>query len=178
MAAASAEPWAWLTYVVLIDAAAGRRASAREALAEVLHGSNLPSTVNWHVAADLGEAVTLLGDRDAAARLHEHLTPNARLFPVVARGGICLGSAQYFVGRLAGVLGHEDEAELRLRRAVTENLRIGAAPRAAIALYRLGELTGDRRTLLDAAARAAALDMPGYAQRARAAAEATLAYAS
>ena len=36
MAAASAEPWAWLTVAIYIDAAGGREASARAALAEVL----------------------------------------------------------------------------------------------------------------------------------------------
>ena len=82
------------------------------------------------------------------------------------------------MARLASTLGRTDEAELRLRRAITENLRIGAAPRAAIALSRLGELTGDRATLLEAAARADAFEMHGVAQRARAAAHATLAYAS
>jgi len=178
MAAASAEPWAWLTVAIYIDAAGGREASARAALAEVLSGTNLPATVNWHVAAELSEAVAILGDRAAAARLYTMLAPNARLFPVVARGGICIGSAQYFVARLASTLGRTDEAELRLRRAITENLRIGAAPRAAIALSRLGELTGDRATLLEAAARADAFEMHGVAQRARAAAHATLAYAS
>ena len=82
-----------------------------------------------------------LGDREAAALLHATLEPHARLFPVVARGGVCIGSAQYFLARLANALGRPDEAELRLRRAITENLRIGAGPRATIALARLGELT-------------------------------------
>jgi len=176
-AAASAEPWAWLTYLAYIDAVAGDETSAREALDQVVRDDNLPDTVNWHVMADLAEAIATLGDREAAATLHAKLAPNARLFPVVARGGICLGSAQYFVARLATVLGRRDEAELRLRRAVTENFRIGAGPRGTIALERLGLLLDDRDILLEAAARADALEMPAVAERARAAAHAGLAYA-
>ena len=180
MAASSAEPWAWLTCLAYFDASVGDETSAQETLSEVMRGGDLPDTVNWHVLTELGEAATLLGDTQAAADLHAKLAPNARLFPVVARGGICLGSAQYFVGRLAGALGREDEAELRLQRAVTENLRMGAGPRATIALHGLGELRGDRDMLLEAAAQADALDMPGIAERARAAAHAApaAAYAS
>ncbi|MDA0162072.1 AAA family ATPase [Solirubrobacter ginsenosidimutans] len=182
-AAASAQPWAWLTYLAYVDAGTGRDDGAREVVAEMLRdgGRNLPDTVNWHVLCDLGEAVALLGDEDSAAILHAKLAPHARLFPVVARGGLCLGSAEYFVGRLASTLGRHDEAEWRLRRAVGENLRIGARPRATIALMRLGELLADRgdeengrATLLEAAAQAGALDMPGVAARALAAAARTV----
>ena len=72
---------------------------------------------------------------------------------------------------LAHALGRPDEAELRLRRAITENLRIGARPRATIALARLGELLLERgetararETLREAAAQADELDMPGVAR--------------
>jgi hypothetical protein len=178
MAGSSVEPWAWLTCLAYFDASMGEHQSAQETLTEVMSSQNLPDTVNWHVLAELAEAATLVGDTDSAEPLHARLAPNARLFPVVARGGICLGSTEYFLGRLASALGRTEEAEQRLERAVAENRRIGAAPRAVIALHRLGELRGDRDTLLAAAAQADALDMPGVAERARAAAHRVAAYAS
>ena len=95
--------------------------------------------------AYVAETATLLRDREAAELLYATLEPHARLFPVVARGGACIGSVQYFIAGLAQTLGRSDEAELRLRRAITENLRIGARPRATIALARLGELLARAR---------------------------------
>jgi hypothetical protein len=172
MAGSSAEPWAWLTCLAYFDAAEGDHASARDTLADVMRDGNVPDTVNWHAMTELAEAAAILEDRESAATLHAKLAPNARLFSVVARGGICLGSTQYAVGRLAATLDRRDEAELRLRRAVTENRRIGARPRATIALQRLGELRSDPELLRQAAAQADALDMPGLAERSRAAAHA------
>ena len=68
--------------------------------------------------------------------------------PGCSRSSPAAGSAsapiQHALARLAHALGRPDEAELRLRRAITENLRIGARPRATIALARLGELLLER----------------------------------
>ncbi len=168
MAASSAQPWAWLTCLAYFDAANGDHDAARDALNDVMRDAKLPDTVNWHVMRELAEAAAIVGDRESAARLHDKLAPHARLFSVVARGGICLGSTQYYLGRLADTLGRPDEAELRLRRSITENLRINARPRATIALQRLGELRDDHELLQQAAAKADALDMPGVAARSRA----------
>ena len=87
----------------------------------------------------------LVGDREAGAALYALLEPHARLFPVIARAVGCLGSNEYYVGRLAGLLGRHDEAVARLRRAVAENDRAGAGPHAAVALLRLGEALADAR---------------------------------
>jgi tetratricopeptide (TPR) repeat protein len=112
----------------------------------------------------------LVADREAGAAVYALLEPHARLFPVIARAVACLGSAEYYVGRLAGLLGRHDEAEARLRRALAENDRAGAGPSAALALLRLGETLSDagkhesaRETLKQAAQRADALDMPALA---------------
>ena len=56
-------------------------------------------------------------------------------------------------------------------------MRIGAAPRATIALAQLGELRADRELLLGAASRADALAMPVVADRARRTAHTLAAYA-
>jgi tetratricopeptide (TPR) repeat protein len=128
---------------------------------------------NWHAACILAEAAVLVGDREAGAALYALLEPHARLFPVIARAVVCLGSAEYYVGRLAGLLGRHDEAVARLRRAVAENDRAGAGPHAATALLRLGETLargGDQEAARDmlqqAAKRAEALDMPALAAEA------------
>lgn len=60
------------------------------------------------------------------------------LFPVAGRALQCYGCAEQYAGILAAALGRSDEAEARLRRAVAENDRAGAAPRAAQSLVALG----------------------------------------
>jgi tetratricopeptide (TPR) repeat protein len=129
---------------------------------------------NWHAACILADAAVQVGDREAGAALYALLEPHAQLFPLIARAVGCLGSAEYHVGRLAGLLGRQDEAEARLRRAVDDNDRVGAAPHAVVALMRLGETlaaSGQRGAARDAlqraAGRAEALDMAAPAADAR-----------
>ena len=93
---------------------------------------------------------------------------------MIARGGVCAGSAEYYVARLAATLGRLDEAEARLRRAIAENTRIGATARATHALAHLGEVVAERgdpergrELLLEAAAQADEQDMPEVARAAR-----------
>jgi tetratricopeptide (TPR) repeat protein len=156
---ASAE---WLVYVALIDAETGATDAARGLVRELARDGcrALAMDANWHGACILAEAAAVVGDREAGAALYPLLAPHARLFPVIARGVGCLGSAEYYVGRLAGLLGRHDEAVARLRRAVAANDREGAGPHAATALLRLGEALADRDLLRQAAGRADALDMP------------------
>lgn len=81
-----------------------------------------------------------------------------------------LGSAEYYLGRLAATLDRHDEAERRLQTALEHNHRIGALPRAALCLVHLadalnerGDTARARDTLANAASRAEALDMPALA---------------
>ena len=167
--AASPAAVEWLVYVALIDAEIGATEDARRLVSELARdgGSALAMDVNWHGACVLADAAALVADREAGAALYDLLEPHARLFPVVARAVGCLGSNEYYVGRLAGLLGRHDEAVARLRRAVAENDRAGAGPHAVAALLRLGEtLTAGgeqeaaRDALQQAATRADALGMP------------------
>jgi DNA-binding SARP family transcriptional activator len=166
----------WLVYVALLDAETGATEDARRLVAELARDGcrALAMDVNWHSACILAEAAVAVGDREAGAGLYALLEPHARLFPLIARAVACLGSNEYYVGRLAGLLGRHDEAEARLRRAVAENDRAGAGPHAAVALLRLGEALVDRgepaaaRDVLQRATeRADALDMPPVATEAR-----------
>jgi tetratricopeptide (TPR) repeat protein len=171
-AAASPAPVGWLVYLALFDAEHGSMQDARRLVAELSRdgGRALPTDANWHGACVLAEAAVQVGDREAGAALYALLEPHASLFPLVARAVSCLGSAEYHVGRLAGLLGRQDEAVARLRRAVAENDRAGALPHAAAALLSLGETLARggeedaaRDALQQAARRAQALDMPDLA---------------
>jgi DNA-binding SARP family transcriptional activator len=159
----------WLVHVALIDAETGATQEARRRVAELARDgcSALAMNANWHAACILADAAVAVADREAGAAVYGLLEPHARLFPVIARAVGCLGSAEYYVGRLAGLLGRHDEAVARLRRAVAENDRVGAGPHAAVALLRLGETLSQggeqeaaRAVLQQAAKRADALDMP------------------
>jgi tetratricopeptide (TPR) repeat protein len=166
----------WLVYLALLDAVTGATEDARRLVAELARDGcrALAMDANWHGACILAEAAVEVADREAGAALYALLEPHARLFPVIARAIGCLGSAEYHLGRLAGLLGRHDEAAARLRRAAAENDRAGAGPFAAVALLRLGEaLTARgehdaaRDALQQAAARAEALAMPAVAADAR-----------
>jgi tetratricopeptide (TPR) repeat protein len=168
--AASPAAAEWLVNVALIDAETGATEEARRLVSELAREGALAMDVNWHGACILAEAAVLVGDREAGAALYGLLEPHARLFPIIARGIGCMGSAERYVGRLAGLLGRHDEAVLRLRRAVAENDRVGAGPHAATSLLHLGETlaaSGEpdsaRDALEHAAARADALGMPALA---------------
>jgi DNA-binding SARP family transcriptional activator/tetratricopeptide (TPR) repeat protein len=175
-AAASPAAAEWLVYVALYDAETGATEDARQLVAELARDGcrALVMDVNWHSACILSEAAMGVADREAGASLYALLEPHARLFPLIARAVACLGSNEYYVGRLAGLLGRHDEAEARLRRAVAENDRAGAEPHAAVALLRLGEVliergepTAARDVLQRATERADALDMSTVATDAR-----------
>jgi tetratricopeptide (TPR) repeat protein len=163
----------WLVNLALIDAATGATEDARRLVRE-LSRKGFAMDANWHGACVLAEAAVRVADRDAGAAVYALLEPHARLFPVIARAVACLGSAERYLGRLAGLLGRHDEAVTRLRRAVAENDRVGAGPYAAAALLHLGEALASsgehdsaRDVLEQAAARADALDMPAVAADAR-----------
>jgi hypothetical protein len=176
---AAASPGAatgWLGALVLYDAKTGAHDDARRMLADLTRDDcrALAMDANWHGACVLAEAAVLLADREAGAALHALLAPHARLFPIIARAVSCLGSAEYFVGGLAGLLGRDAEAEARLRRACAENDRIGAGPATATALLRLGERLAAagradeaRDVLRQAAGRAAASGLDRVATQAR-----------
>jgi DNA-binding SARP family transcriptional activator/tetratricopeptide (TPR) repeat protein len=172
--ATSPAPAEWLMNLAMLDAETGATAEARRRVSELARDGALAMDANWHSVCVLGDAAVRVGDREAGAALYALLEPHARLFPLIARAVGSLGSNELYVGRLAGLLGRHDEAEARLRRAVAENDRAGAAPHAAVALMRLGEALAARgqhdpaRDVLErAAARADALDMPALAAEAR-----------
>jgi tetratricopeptide (TPR) repeat protein len=175
-AAASPAATEWHVWLALLDAETGATEAAHRLVAELAHDGAraLAMDVNWHGACVLADAAVLVGDREAGAALYGLLEPHARLFPLIARAVGCLGSNELYVGRLAGLLGRDDEAEARLRRAVAENDRAGAAPWGVVACLRLGEALlhsgrhdAARDALQETVARAEALEMAAPAADAR-----------
>jgi len=165
----------WLAVVARVDAGSGRHDSARDLLARLI-AAGVAMNVNWLQACLLADAAADLADRAAAAYLHERLEPHADLFAVIARGAGSYGSTELYLGRLAATLGHLEEAEARLRRAVAVNDAAGSPTFAAISMLRLGQVLaergdgpGAREVLAETVARAEALTMPALAAEAAAA---------
>jgi hypothetical protein len=165
-------PEPWLAAVAWIDVRRGREDSARE-LVRRLTAREVAMDVNWLQACLLAEAAADLGDRAAAAYLHDRLEPYADLFAVLARGAGCYCSTEHYLGRLAATVGRLDEAEDRLRRAVATNDAAGSPTFAAVSMLRLGgvlaergDSAGARAVLGETVARAEALAMPALAAEA------------
>jgi ATP/maltotriose-dependent transcriptional regulator MalT len=175
VAADSPERAPWLGWLAMIDAATGRHADARAAIADLARDdfAAVPMRTNWLAACELADAVADVGDRPAAAALHARLLPHADLYAVIARGVGSENITEHYLGRLAATLGDFGEAETRLRRATAANHRAGARPYAAATSMRLGEVLaarGDhasaRDTLTQAVAHAEALEMNELATKA------------
>ncbi len=165
----------WLAVVARLDARSGRRDSARELVARLTEG-DMAMDVNWLQACLLADAAADIGDRAAAARVHDRLEPYADLFAVVARGAGCYCSTELYLGRAAATAGRLDEGEARLRRAVAVNDAAGCESFAAVSTLRLGEVLAERGdepaardVLAETGARAEALAMPALAAAAAAA---------
>jgi ATP/maltotriose-dependent transcriptional regulator MalT len=158
--------------VAQIDARSGRYDSARELITQVTT-AGVAMDVNWLQACLLADAAADVGDREAAAYLHDQLEPFAGLFAVLARGAGCYCSTELYLGRAAATLGRLDEAQARMRRAIAVNERAGSPTFATMAMLRLGRVlaeSGDaaaaRDVLVETVARAEALDIPALAREA------------
>jgi DNA-binding SARP family transcriptional activator/tetratricopeptide (TPR) repeat protein len=165
---------AWLAAVAQFDARSGRHDSARELLAR-LTTAGLAMDVNWLTACLLADAAADMDDRMAAAYVHDRLEPYADLLAILARGTGCYCSVELYLGRVAATIGRLDEAEARLRRAVTVNEAANCPTFAAISMLRLGgvlaqrgDATAARDVLTETVARAEALAMPALASAASA----------
>ena len=79
----------------------------------------------------LGAAATgvvLLEDSDAAAALYELLSPHASRVVVAAEGALCWGSIHRFLGPLAALVGHTEQASMHFEAAMSVHERLGARP--------------------------------------------------
>ncbi len=137
---------------------AGRHEEARALLDEATdRGFNqLPEDLLWaYGMAAFAEVAIQLDHAGAAEVLYRRLAPFADAFVFV--GTACEGPIAHYLGGLAGVLGHYDEADRHLGDAALLADRSGSpffAVRTAIERGRLAERRGDRalarRLLADA----------------------------
>jgi DNA-binding SARP family transcriptional activator len=124
---------AWDPWIAWVAAEQGDHEQAREILAGLAPDgfAALPEDANWHVIAEAGEAVAVIGDRAWAAQLYDRLLPHARLHAIVARAIATYGPASYFLGRLAAVCERWEDADAHFAGAAAAAERVGAAPRLA-----------------------------------------------
>jgi hypothetical protein len=133
--------------------------------------ADLPRSSTWLVTMNgVVQAAHLLGNRAAAARAYELLSPFAHLPMMASLGVACFGSVQHALGMASLTTGDVDRAVEHLRAAVENNLAIGHWPAAmtsrlhyAQALARLGgpaRTATARRELATAMQEAATLGIP------------------
>jgi class 3 adenylate cyclase len=103
---------------------------AREQV-EILRANDFYHPLNWSFGAyltNVGEVVSDLHDRSAAASLYERLRPLAGQVLAAVVG--CSGSFALWCGMLAACLGRWDDAERHFADALAMNERLGARPYA------------------------------------------------
>jgi DNA-binding SARP family transcriptional activator/tetratricopeptide (TPR) repeat protein len=167
---------AWRAGLAQLLAESGKLDEARQEF-ETLAANDfrdLPPDGNWMIAMTLlGELCGLLGDAGRARTLYELLLPFGKLNVVVGIGAVCLGSAERYLGLLAGTAGHDDEAAGHFERAIQANSALQAPVWLAhtqLDLARLRARTGGEAAgLIDAASRTAdELELPAVRSRAAA----------
>ena len=88
----------------------------------------------------LAEVVARLDDVGFAQSLYDELLPFAGQTAVVSTGVTCLGSVDYFLGRVAATSGRPERAEDHFLRSIEVNERLGARPWLALARTHLDDL--------------------------------------
>jgi tetratricopeptide (TPR) repeat protein len=121
----------------------GTRDEAGKALAEILSEAR-PDNEEWTLAEGvLAEAISEIGDREAATRQYNALFP----YRDMTMGGIPdlnLGSVRRPLGKLAAKLGQIDEAVGHFKAAIETNDRMDARPWATRARFELARVLLDR----------------------------------
>jgi len=144
--------------LAVASALAGDRRTAENALAS-LRGpglDRLPRSSSWLVAMyGIAEAAYLLGNRHAAARVHELLMPFAHLPMMASLGVACFGSVEHALGVAALAMGDLDRAIGHLREAVHRNVAFGHWPAVRASRLRLAEALERRGGPDDASAASA-----------------------
>lgn len=170
---------AWRAALAALYADLGQQDEARVELDRLAAKSfaDVPRDANFLlVGYFLAEVVWTVEDKERAALLHEMLEPYAEHNVVVGNAALCFGSVSHSLGRLAALLGRDEEAATHFERALEANRRLGARPSEARtqiawaeALLGPGAATKERveraRSLLEAArAVGEALALPGIAK--------------
>lgn len=172
-----AEPYEplWPAALAWVHADQGRTAEAAAALAAVADLSAVPSGVSWLITVTaFAEAAAVAGTDAQVAAAWSELLPYADRMVPIGMGAATWGPVARALGRVALRLGRVDEGVELLAAAVDLCARLRARPWLVDAQLWLAEALLDHRpddprldALLDeAAAGAAALDLPPFARRA------------
>jgi DNA-binding CsgD family transcriptional regulator/tetratricopeptide (TPR) repeat protein len=151
--------WSILSWSFL---SAGRREEAM-AYYEQARGSlgRVPRDARWMpTMVFLAEVSSQFDDRETAEICYRQLLPFADRFSASGGGTVaCQGSVSLFLGMAAMTLGHFDDGQGHLRRAIQKNTAVGARPWAARADLAMADLLRGqgraRGQALDLARRAA-----------------------
>jgi tetratricopeptide (TPR) repeat protein len=115
---------AWRATLAMLLSETGNGPAAAE-LAEVLAAQayqDIPRDGDWLIAMGmLSEVAVALGDRHRAGLLYEELLPYANSNVVVGMAVTCLGSVSSFLGKLASLLGRDEDAAEHFERALEGN---------------------------------------------------------
>ena len=107
--------------------------------------ASLPQDSFWVASlAYLSEVCAFLDDTKRAAILYQHLLPYAKLNIVAGFMVICLGAAARFLGILATLLKHWEEAEAHFKFALKMNERMKAWPWLAHTQYQYARMLLNR----------------------------------
>ena len=153
---------AWRAGLATLLCEEGRLDEAREEFSRLAAGDfeDIPRDLDWMTAMVLlSDVCADLGDDERAALLYAKLEPYADVNVVIGLAAVCLGSAESFLGRLAGTMGRIDLAASHFERALPANAALGAPACVARTQvdYAAALGSGPRaQELLAAAARAAA----------------------
>jgi hypothetical protein len=88
----------------------------------------------------LTEACARLGDVSSAAQLYARILPAASNYVVIGFGAGFLGSVSRYLGLLAEVLEHFDDAARHFEFAIQQDLHVGASKLAAQSKYDYSQL--------------------------------------
>ncbi len=120
---------AWRAALATLLCDEGRLDEAREEFSRLAAGDfeDIPKDLDWMIAMVLlSDVCADLADGDRAALLYVKLEPYADVNVVIGLAAVCLGSAESFLGRLAGTMGRIDLAASHFERALRANAALGA----------------------------------------------------
>ena len=120
---------AWRAALATLLCEEGRLDEAREEFSRLAAGDfeDIPRDLDWMTAMVLlSDVCADLGDDERAALLYAQLEPYADVNVVIGLAAVCLGSAESFLGRLAGTMGRIDLAASHFERALSANAALEA----------------------------------------------------
>ena len=145
--AADARDGPWRPGLAALLAELGMEAEARREMYQMVADGLDPFRASLWVAtlAYLTDAASALRDEAVAAMVYPEFEPHAGSNVMIGHLVSCYGSADRYLGMLAGVLGECERAEEHFERAMDLNRRMGAVTWLAHSAYEYGRFLLARR---------------------------------